>query len=68
MGHVSVEYFQFVEVSKINSRPVVVKIPPRTNTAGSFFREKKLISNKTPGIRMKRGQKFEKLKKSILYI
>ena len=44
MGQVSVEYFQFVEVSKINSKPVVVKIPPRTNIAGSFFKEKKLIS------------------------
>ncbi|MBU3126132.1 hypothetical protein KPL52_00455 [Clostridium tagluense] len=68
MGQVSVEYFQFVEVSKTNNKPVVVKIPARTNIAGSFFSEKKLISNKIPGIRIKRGQKFEKLKKSMSYI
>lgn len=68
MGQVSVEYFQFVEVSKINNKPVVVKMPASTNIAGSFLKEKKLISNKIPGIRIKRGQKLEKLKKSISYI
>ena len=68
MGQVSVEYCHFVEVSKINSNPVVVKSPPRTNIAGSFLKEKKLTSSKIPGIRIKRGQKLEKLKKSMSYI
>jgi len=63
MGHVSVEYFHFVEVSKINSNPVVVKIPPSTNTEGSFLKMKKLTSNKTPGIKIKRGQKLDNFKK-----
>ncbi|WP_263486911.1 hypothetical protein [Clostridium estertheticum] len=43
----------------------MVKIPARTNIAGSFFRKKKLISNKIPVIRIKSGQKLEKLKKSM---
>lgn len=68
MGQVSAEYCQFVEVSKKNNKPVVVRTPPRTNIAGSFFKEKKLTSSKIPGTRIKTGQKLEKLKKSRPYI
>ena len=67
MGQVSAEYCQFVEVSKKNNKPVVVRTPPRTNIAGSFLKVKKLISSKIPGTRIKIGQKLEKLKKSMPY-
>ncbi|MCB2294156.1 hypothetical protein LGK95_11565 [Clostridium algoriphilum] len=43
----------------------MVKIPPRTNIAGSVLKEKKLNSSIMPGTRIARGQKFEKLKKCM---